>query len=806
MKKILIVDDNSANRYMLETLLKGYGFEVISAQNGEDALDKARLNPPDLIVTDILMPVMDGYALCRQWKSDDTLKHIPLVFYTATYTESKDEAFALSLGADEFIFKPQEPDNFMNMITRVLGKTYEAKQVATKPLGEEMEFFRQYNEILFKKLEKKMRDMEIAYQELRILEERYRLSFENASDVIYMNDADLNIVSISPSLERILGYKPEDFIGRPVSDLSHIFAPESFEQAVTDIGLVLQGNTIHTTVYRFIAKDGGVRYGDVSVSPAIGGGKVIGIVSVVRDITERKQAEDELRKNEATLQDLFQEAPVGYFEYDTQGRVTRVNQTELDILGYSLEEMIGQPVWKFIVEEETARQQILAKLAGAPAPFRGFERTYRRKDGSTFPALIQDRRMEDEQGNITGIRCAIQDITDRKRTEVENAKLQNQLLQAQKMESIGRLAGGVAHDFNNMLGVIFGNVELAIVKADTGRPFLDNLLEIKKAAERSTDIVHRLLAFARKQVVSPRALDLNKTAAGMLKMLQRLIGEDIHLLWLPGVELWPVKMDPSQIDQILANLCVNARDAIAGVGKITIETSNIALDETYCADHPGFIPGEYVLLAVSDDGSGMDKEILGRLFEPFFTTKEVGKGTGLGLAMIYGIVKQNKGFINVYSERGEGTTFRIYLPRHIGETGALQAENRDESIKRGQETVLVVEDEKALLEVSKTMLEQLGYRVLMASLPDDAIRRARECAEKIDLLVTDVVMPGMNGRDLAKTILSLHPNLKILFMSGYTANAIAHHGVLEEGIYFIQKPFSRKDLASKVREALDQGK
>ena len=266
-KRALIVDDNSANLYIMESLLKRYGLEVTSAENGKDALDKVRLNPPDLIVSDILMPVMDGYTLCRQWKSDDKLKHIPFVFYTATYTESGNEEFALSLGADRFILKPQKLDILMNILKEVLEENYAVKQVATKPLGEEMEFFRQHNEILFKKLEKKMLDLEIANQKLKILEEKYRLSFENVKDVIYTIDTDLNLLSISPSVERILGYKPEDFIGRPVSDFGNILTPESFEQAVADISLILKSETIPATIYRFIAKDGTIKYGEVSGSP-----------------------------------------------------------------------------------------------------------------------------------------------------------------------------------------------------------------------------------------------------------------------------------------------------------------------------------------------------------------------------------------------------------------------------------------------------------------------------------------------------------------------------------------------------------
>jgi len=386
----------------------------------------------------------------------------------------------------------------------------------------------------------------------------------------------------------------------------------------------------------------------------------------------------------------------------------------------------------------------------------------------------------------------------------ERERLQAQLLQSQKMESVGRLAGGVAHDFNNMLGVIFGHTETAMEQVDPALPLYANLQEIRKAAERSSDLTRQLLAFARKQTVSPKVLDLNDTVEGMLKMLRRLIGEDIHLSWLPGSNIWPVKIDPSQIDQILANLCVNARDAIAGVGKVTIETQNAAFDETYCADHAGLVSGEYVLLALSDDGCGMDKETLSHLFEPFFTTKGAGKGTGLGLATVYGIVKQNNGFLNVYSEPGQGTTLKVYLPRYEGKAEQTRMEGPQEPVMRGHETVLVVEDEEALLDLNKRILEKQGYRVLAASTPSEAIRLAEDYPGEIHLLMTDVVMPEMNGRDLSDKILSRYPHMRCLFTSGYTADVIAHHGVLDEGVHFIQKPFSRKDLAAKVRKALDR--
>ena len=335
---------------------------------------------------------------------------------------------------------------------------------------------------------------------------------------------------------------------------------------------------------------------------------------------------------------------------------------------------------------------------------------------------------------------------------------------------------------------------------------LPSLQEIRKAAQRSADLTRQLLAFARRQTIAPKVLDLNETVEGMLKMLRRLIGEDIDLAWLPAADLWPVKMDPAQIDQILANLCVNARDAIGGVGKLTIETGNAVFDEAYCADHPGFVPGEYVRLAVSDNGCGMDKETLAQIFEPFFTTKGVGEGTGLGLATVYGIVKQNDGFINVYSEPGQGTTFTIYLPRHAGQADAAADGKRGGTAPEfAGRRCCWWRTSRRSWPLPGRVLERLGYTVLAASTPGEAIRLAEAHAGEIHLLMTDVVMPEMNGRDLARRLLSLRPRLKCLFMSGYTADVIAHHGVLDEGVHFIQKPFSVEDLAAKVRDALQAG-
>ena len=395
-------------------------------------------------------------------------------------------------------------------------------------------------------------------------------------------------------------------------------------------------------------------------------------------------------------------------------------------------------------------------------------------------------------------------LNERIKAEKEQEKLQDQLLQAQRMESIGRLAGGVAHDFNNMLGVIFGYSELILGKISPDHDFYNNLKQIKDAAERSANLTRQLLAFARKQTVSPEVINLNTVISDMLKMLKRLIGENIDLEWMPAEDLGSVKMDPSQVDQILANLCVNARDAIPDTGKIKIETGNAVFDEEYCRDHPGFIPGQYVMMAISDNGCGMDQGLVANIFEPYFSTKEAGIGTGLGLSTVYGIVKQNKGFIDLESAPGRGTTFKIYLRRHDGDSSRSSERADVRDTPGGSETILLVEDEAMILDLAKRHLTSLGYRVLSADHPTEALNLAKAHGGRIDLLITDVIMPEMNGRELADLLLSDHEDLKVIYMSGYTSNVIAHHGVLEEGISFLGKPFSLAELANKVRETIEK--
>ncbi len=661
------------------------------------------------------------------------------------------------------------------------------------------------------KLKKAYASLEMEVEERKKMEEalrkseaRYRLHFENVLDVIYFIDRDMKLRDVSPSAERVTGFKCKELLGKTFEE-SGIVAPEYVEKGVSHIRKILSGGQKDTQVIEFIGKDGRRIFGEVTSSPVYEDGKPIGVVGVARNITERKKAEDALRESEARYRVIVENSHDGILILDDQYRILFANQRLCDIVGCSCEEMLGTDFRDFLTGESRTlvAERYRKRQRGEEVPSQ-YEIEIETKTGEKRWFELRPTVVQDPEQGIRTI-ALIMDVTWRKKTEMERERLQAQLMQAQKMDAIGRLAGGVAHDFNNMLGVIIGHTELALMKLKRDDPLYGELEEIKKAADHSKEIVEQLLAFARKQTVSPKVIDLNEMVENMLKMLQRLIGEDIDLIWRPEPDLWRVRIDPMQIRQVLINLCVNARDAIDGIGKMVIETQNVMIDEAYGKRHPYvFSPGEYAMLAVSDNGCGMSREVLSKIFDPFFTTKGAEKGTGLGLSMVYGIVKQNAGFINVYSEPGQGTTFKIYLPRKSEETEVIHHEDqeRDAVLEGKGEAILLVEDETVFLDLLKTILVKLGYRVLAAATPHEAIQIAENYQGEIQLMITDVIMPEMHGKDLAAIIQSLRPGLKLLFMSGYTANVIAHQGILEEGVNFIQKPFTMKDLSLKVGEIL----
>ena len=605
---------------------------------------------------------------------------------------------------------------------------------------------------------------------------------------------------VVPTDELILNERWASMLGYELQELdlyvrqAHALTdPEALPQLHQQMKAHLRGETpYYEAVYRMKHKSGGwVWIHDRGqLIERSDDGSPLRVCGTHTDITRVMRAEEALRESEARFRSYIEKAPYGVFIADETGCYVDVNPAACDITGYTRGELLKLRVGDLYSAEvhEQAEAHFSTLLRD------GFSEgvlPFRRKNGDLGFWIITAVRLNDNR--FLGF---VRDITRRQ-------QLEEQLRQAQKLDAVGQLAGGVAHDFNNLLMGIMGYVELCQDEIGEQQPVREWLDQIMREARRSANIVGQLLAFSRKQTISPKRIDLNDVVENILKMLRHLIGEDITLQWKPGTNLDMLKMDPGQIDQILANLCINARDAIGGTGIIAIETHAVSLGEEYTVAHPEVMPGDYVMLAVSDDGCGMDAQTRANVFEPFFTTKPTGAGTGLGLATVYGIVKQNNGSINVYSEPGEGTTFRIYFPRCAEPETDVAAPGLPKPVElAGTETILVVEDEESIREMLKMMLQKSGYTMLIAASPQEAMCLVAEQGGRIDLLITDVVMPEMNGRDLAAKLLAAHPHIKVLYMSGYTADVIAHRGVLEEHVAFLSKPFSRDDLLQKLRDLL----
>ncbi len=629
--------------------------------------------------------------------------------------------------------------------------------------------------------------------------EKAKVFLDNMSDIAYRTDDRGNLVWVNSSVERVTGLLPEEVIGKSFTPLFI----ESDHASIRDVyKRTLMGESLENT----LTFKSGLTCHFTSLPMRNDKGEIIGTFGVGRDITDRIIAENALKESEKRLEKAQVVAKIGSWEYDlSTGKVWGSEEAfRIYDIKRESEFLPLDEVESHIMDAKRVNQALVDLITKGDDYDIEFQII---KHGSQSLATIHSiaELVKDDQGNPVKVVGVIQDITDKKAREEENSKLLAQLQQAQKMESVGRLAGGVAHDFNNMLGVILGHIEMAMDEVIPSQAIYSDLLEIQKAAKRSADLTQQLLTFARKQTVSPEVLNLNDVVEDMLRMLKRLIGEDIEMGWNPGGGLWPVKMDRSQIHQMLANLCVNGRDAISGTGKIVMATQNAVFDEGSVPCREGSRHDEFVMISVSDDGCGMDEETVRKLFEPFFTTKGIGKGTGLGLSTVDGIVKQNEGFIDVFSKPGHGTRFEIYLPRYVGESASVQSGAEKESVPRGGENVLLVEDEEAMRETAKRVLERLGYRVIEADTPGKALKLAEEHAGEIDLLLTDLVMPEMNGKQLSERLLSHYPQLKVLFTSGYTADVIGHHVGLDRGVPFLRKPFSIQELAGKVREVLDQG-
>jgi two-component system, cell cycle sensor histidine kinase and response regulator CckA len=632
---------------------------------------------------------------------------------------------------------------------------------------------------------------------LRESERHYRFLFESNPHPMWTYDLEtLGFLAVNESALQHYGYSREDFLAMTIKDIR---PPEDIPVLIINLSQVTSGLD-RAGIWRHRKKNGEIIDVEITSHTLTFAGRRAEVV-LANDVTERKRAEEQLRHQLNYTAAITKSLGEGVYALDRRGRVTFMNPAAEAALGYSQAELSGQPMHEaihFQYADGTPRPPDECPLVGALESGEIVEvedDVFTRKDGSLFHVSYTSSPII-TAGQVVGDVLAFRDISERR-------TLEEQLRQSQKMEAIGQLAGGIAHDFNNLLTAIIGYSDLSLMPLKAGDPLRHYVGEIKKAGERAAELTRQLLAFSRKQVLQPKVLDLNTVVADLEKMLQRLIGEDIKLRTVLDPELGNIKADPGQIEQVIMNLAVNARDAMPTGGKLTIETSNVYFDEEYSTLHIGVTPGAYIMLAVSDTGTGMDAATQARIFEPFFTTKEVGKGTGLGLSTVYGIVKQSGGNIWVYSEPGWGTTFKVYLTR-VGEDAQRYKQNgAPEKVFRGTETILLAEDEDVVRKLARQVLEMYGYRVLEANNGGGALLICERYEEPIDLLITDVVMPEMSGRTLSDRLSQIRPEMRVLYMSGYTDNAIIHKGVLDEAANFIQKPFAPDVLARKIREVLD---
>jgi PAS domain S-box-containing protein len=840
---ILVVDDRASNREFLQTLLGYRHHQVLEASDGAEALELVKTQHPDLVISDILMPTMDGYEFVRRMRALPASANTPVIFNTAHYLDREATALAESCGVAQVIYKPGEPDLILRTVDDMLGL---APAPAPPPTEE---FDSTHRRVLTDKLAQKTDD-------LRRVNERLGALIELGHQLAAERDPHRLLESFCHSARKIVGarYAAIAVLNKDKTGLDHFFTSGMKPEVVRQIGSQPVGHGL----LGLVVKKGVVRAANISSHPGSEGfpsnhppmtsflgasisssadvygslyltdkigvsefsdddEKLVAMLvaqlgtayenarrfeelqiratELTETVLQRERAEEELREANQTLQSLVQTSPLAIIALDLNGKVKSWNQAAERIFGWGEDEVIGQntPI-VFDQEWETFHGSLdTTRMADI---FAGSETTRLKKDGSLIDVSLSAAPLIDGKGANSGSVVVIADITERKH-------LEEQFRQAQKMEAVGRLAGGVAHDFNNLLTAIIGYSQLALARLHREDPMRKEIEEIETAGHRAAALTNQLLAFSRKQVLQPQVLDLNAVVTDLSKMLERLIGEDIVLTADLSPDIGFVKADRGQIEQIIMNLAVNSRDAMPDGGKVTIETYNADVDESHTSENLNAHPGKHVVLAICDNGCGMDKETQLNVFEPFFTTKEQGKGTGLGLSTVYGIVNQSGGHIALYTEPGKGTTFRIYLPRlDEAEANSEQMASQTESLD-GSETVLLVEDDDSVRELARRILEMYGYTVLEAAGCDNTRRICEQTQGRIHLMLTDIVMPGVNGRELAQLASSLRPEMKILYMSGYTDDAIVQHRVLSSDTPFLRKPFTPATLASKVREVLD---
>jgi two-component system cell cycle sensor histidine kinase/response regulator CckA len=768
--RVLNIEDSELDAELLRNHLSSTDYDLLFNRVDTSEALKIALETQawDVILSDYSLPqfnALEALALLKETGLD-----IPFIIISGTVGESV-AVEAMRAGAQDYLMK----GNLMRLVPTLERELQEAENRCVR------------------------RQAEAA---LKNSEERFRALTEKTSDLTAILNVNATVHYVSPSLFRMLGYTVEEWLGRQVFEFIH---PDDIQPVIEALELgIRHQDTGLPLELRVHHKNGSWRLMEARDTNLLENEAVAGIVINARDITERKQAEETSRESEERLRTVIENLSEGLIISDLDGQLLHWNRAGIEMHGFrSLDEgLLHLPEFEKIFELSTPDGDILnfnewplpRIIRGEPV--RNLELRIRRFNTDWERIYIYGGGIVREPGGKLLAFLTITDITERK-------ILEEQFRQSQKMEAVGRLAGGIAHDFNNLLTAITGYSQLTLRRLSAEDPLRSNIEEIKKAGDRAASLTRQLLAFSRKQVLQPKVLDINSVVSDMEKMLHRLLGEDIELRIVLASELGTIKADPGQIEQVIMNLAVNARDAMPDGGKLTIETENVFISEEY-VKHPTTVrSGHYAILAVSDIGIGMDEQMQAHIFDPFFTTKELGKGTGLGLSTVYGIVKQSGGHIEVYSEVGRGTTFKVYFPLVDEGTKEYKRSIESKESPQGTETVLLAEDDEILRRLICMVLKGNGYQVLEAANGSAALLACKSHQEPIHLLLTDVIMPEMNGRQLVDRLTPVRPEMKVLFMSGYTDDAIVHQGVLADGVNFIQKPFPPSALAHKVREVLD---